>query len=224
MFEKDIGKLEKALGFTFENRVLLIEAITHKSFSSSDDNNQRLEFLGDSILNTIISEYLFDEFGNHNEGKMTSMRASLVNENSLYELAKKIKLNEFMLMSDDEIMRKGNLRKAALSDTYEAIIGAIYIDTGLNNCKNFIINNIIDKELIYSKPQKHPKSILQEFCLLQYNTLPKYSILNKSGNEHQPVYEVSVCVKNHDVVSATGANLKKAEEAAAIKLLNILKI
>ena len=88
----------------------------------------------------------------------------------------------------------------------------------------FIINRIIGKDSIYSKPQKHPKSILQEFCLHQYNTLPKYSILNKSGDEHQPIYEVSVYIKNHDVVSATGANLKKAEEAAATKLLNILKI
>ena len=111
-----------------------------------------------------------------------------------------------------------------MSDVVEAIIGAIYIDTGLNNCKNFIINNLVDKDLIYSKPQKHPKSILQEYCLHQYNTLPKYSILNKSGNEHQPIYEVSVYIKNHDVVSATGTNLKKAEEAAAKKLLNILKI
>ena len=125
MFEKDTSKLEKELGFRFENSLLLIEALTHKSFSSSEENNQRLEFLGDSILNTIISEYLFNEFGKINEGKMTSMRASLVNENSLYELAKKIKLNEFIIMSEEEILRKGNLRKAALSDTYEAIIGAI---------------------------------------------------------------------------------------------------
>ena len=111
-----------------------------------------------------------------------------------------------------------------MSDVVEAIIGAIYIDTGIHNCKNLIINNIIDIQSIYSEPLKHPKSILQEYCLDQYKTLPKYSILNKSGNEHQPIYEVSVCVKNHDVVSATGANLKKAEEAAATKLLNILKI
>ena len=101
--------------------LLLIEALTHKSFSSSEENNQRLEFLGDSILNTIISEYLFSEFGKINEGKMTSMRASLVNENSLYELAKKIKLNEFIIMSDEEILRRGNLRKAALSDTMKQL-------------------------------------------------------------------------------------------------------
>ena len=114
--------------------------------------------------------------------------------------------------------------KSILSDVVEAIIGAIYIDAGLNNCKKFIINNIVDKDSILSKPLKHPKSILQEYCLDQYKTLPKYSILNKSGNEHQPIYEVSVYIKNHDKVSATGANLKKAEEAEATKLLSILKI
>ena len=111
-----------------------------------------------------------------------------------------------------------------MSDVIEAIIGAIYIDSGFKNCKNFIINNIVDKHSIYSKPLKHPKSKLQEYCLDQYNDLPKYSILNKSGNEHQPTYEVSVSIKNHEVVSATGTNLKKAEEAAATKLLSVLKI
>ena len=184
-------------------------------------NYERLEFLGDRVLGLVLSEYLFKTFPEDKEGILDNYFQKFANQDNLYNYAKKINLSKFLKTQKGDNLENN---KSILSDVVEAIIGAIYIDTWLNNSKKFIINNIIDKDLIYSKPQKHPKSILQEFCLLQYNTLPKYSILNKSGNEHQPVYEVSVCVKNHDVVSATGANLKKAEEAAAIKLLNILKI
>ena len=130
MFDKDISILEKKLGFKFKNRKLIYIALTHKSRPSSEENNQRLEFLGDSILSTVITEYLYEKFIDDNEGRLTSMRASLVNEDSLFNLAKIIDLNEFVLMSDEELSREGNLRKAALADTYEAIIGAIFLDQG----------------------------------------------------------------------------------------------
>ena len=98
------------------------------------------------------------------------------------------------------------------------------MDSGLDDCRIFIINNIINNKLFTSKPSKHPKSLLQEYCLKKFKTLPKYSILNKIGNEHNPIFEVSVYIDNYDLVSATGSSLKNAEEAAAIKLLDILKI
>ncbi len=221
-----IDKLEKQINYKFKNIALLEEAITHSSFQKNNlkihkKNYERLEFLGDRVLGLVLSEYLFKTFPKAKEGILDNYFQKFANQNNLFNYAKKMKLSKFLKTQKGDNLENN---KSILSDVVEAIIGAIYIDTGINNCKNFIINNIIDKDLIDSKPQKHPKSILQEFCLHQYNTLPQYSILNKSGNEHQPIYEVSVYVKNHDVVSATGANLKKAEEAAATKLLNILKI
>jgi len=225
MFEKDIGKLEKALGLTFKNRVLLIEAITHKSFSSSEDNNQRLEFLGDSILNTIISEYLFDEFGHDNEGMMTSMRASLVNENSLYELAKKIKLNEFMLMSDEEIMRKGNLRKAALSDTYEAIIGAIFLDQGYDKTKVIVTNLFIEelKNLNNVKTFKDPKSELQESLQSMKIKPPKYITSIKSGPPHNPLFETKLFIGNKLINKSEGFKKSDSEKKVATDTLKMLE-
>ena len=225
MFEKDIGKLEKELGFTFKNRILLIEAITHKSFSASEDNNQRLEFLGDSILNTIISEYLFDEFGHDNEGKMTSMRASLVNENSLYELAKKIKLNNFMLMSEEEILRKGNLIKAALSDTFEAIIGAIFLDQGYDKTK-IIVTNLFNEELKNLnnvKTFKDPKSELQESLQSMKIKPPKYITSVKSGPPHNPVFETKLFIGNKLINRSEGFKKSDTEKKVATDTLKMLE-
>ena len=221
-----IDKLEKQINYKFKNIALLKEAITHSSFQKkklkvNKKNYERLEFLGDRVLGLVLSEYLFKNFPKSKEGVLDNYFQKFANYDNLFNYAKRINLSKFLKTQKGDNLENN---KSILSDVVEAIIGAIYIDTGLKNCKKFIINNIIGKDSIYSKPQKHPKSILQEFCLHQYNTLPKYNILNKSGNEHQPIYEVSVYVKNHNVVSAKGTNLKKAEEAAATKLLNILKI
>ena len=219
-----IDKLEKQINYKIKNIALLKEAITHSSFQKNNlkvikKNYERLEFLGDRVLGLVLSEYLFKNFPKAKEGILDNYFQKFANQDNLFNYAKKINLSKFLKTQKGDNLENN---KSILGDVVEAIIGAIYIDTGLNNCKNFIINNIIDKNFIYSKPQKHPKSILQEFCLHQYNTLPRYSVLNKSGNEHQPIYEVSVYIENYDVVSATGTNLKKAEEAAAKKLLSIL--
>ena len=220
-----INKLEKLINYKFKNIALLEEAITHSSFQKKSlkikkKNYERLEFLGDRVLGLVLSEYLFKTFPNAKEGVLDNYFQKFANQENLYNYAKKINLPVFLKTQKGDNLKNN---KSILSDVIEAIIGAIYIDSGLIKCKKFIVNNIVDKYSIYSKPLKHPKSILQEYCLYQFDALPKYNILNKFGNEHQPTYEVSVSIKNHNV-SATGTNLKKAEEAAATKLLSILKI
>ena len=221
-----LKKLEKIIGHKFKNIALLEEALTHSSFKKNNliikkRNYERLEFLGDRVLGLVLSEYVYIAFPNAKEGVLDNYFQKFANQDNLFKYAKKNSLSIFLKTQKGDNLENN---KSILSDVVEAIIGAIYIDKGLSACKNFIINNIIDMDLIYSKPLKHSKSILQEYCLDQYKTLPKYNILNKSGNEHQPIYEVSVYIENHAEVSATGSNLKKAEEAAATKLLRILKI
>ena len=220
-----IYNLEKIINYKFNKVSLLEEALTHSSYqknkiSNKNKNYERLEFLGDRVLGLVLSEYLFKTFTKAKEGVLDNYFQKYATQENLYNYAKKINLSLFIKTQKGDNLENN---KSILSDVVEAIIGAIYIDSGLINCKKFIINNIIDQCLIYSKPLKHPKSILQEYCLEKYKTLPKYSILNKFGNEHEPVYEVSVYIKNHEKVLATGSNLKNAEEAAATKLLTILK-
>ena len=221
-----LNKLEKQINYKFKNIALLEEALTHSSFKKNNlkikkKNYERLEFLGDRVLGLVLSEYIYKAFSNAKEGVLDSYFQKFANQDNLFKYAEKINLSSFIKTQKGDNLENN---KSILSDVVEAIIGAIYIDTGLSNCKNFIINNIVDKDLINFKSLKHPKSILQEYCLDKYKTLPKYNILNKSGSEHQPIYEVSVYIENHDIVSATGVNLKKAEEAAATKLLKILNI
>ena len=221
-----LNKLEKYINYKFKNIALLEEALTHSSFKKNNlkikkKNYERLEFLGDRVLGLVLSEYFYITFPDAKEGVLDNYLQKCANQDNLFKYAKKINLSIFINTQKGDNLENN---RSILSDVVEAIIGAIYIDTGLSNCKNFIINNIVCMDLIYFEPLKHHKSILQEYCLDKYKTLPKYNILDKSGNEHQPIYEVSVYIENHDVVSATGTNLKKAEEAAAKKLLRILKI
>ncbi len=221
-----LNKLEKQINYKFKNIALLEEALTHSSFKKNNlkikkNNYERLEFLGDRVLGLVLSEYVYNAFSTAKEGVLDSYFQKFANQDNLFKYADKINLSSFIKTQKGDNLENN---KSILSDVVEAIIGAIYIDTGLSNCKNFIINNIVDIDLINFKSLKHPKSILQEYCLDKYKTLPKYNILNKSGSEHQPIYEVSVYIENHDAVSATGVNLKKAEEAAAKKLLKILNV
>mgnify|MGYP001436167141 CR=1 FL=1 len=220
------NKLEKIINYKFKNTKLLEEALTHSSYqrnnlSIKNFNYERLEFLGDRVLGLVLSEYFFKTFPKAKEGVLDSYFQKHANQENLFNYANKINLSNYLRTQKGDNLKKN---KSILSDVVEAIIGAIYMDTGINNCKKFILNNIIDNTLISLEPVRHPKSILQEYCLEKYKTLPEYSILNKFGNEHAPIYEVCVHIENHDIVSATGTNLKNAEEAAATKLLGILKI
>ncbi len=225
MFDKDITKLEKKLGFKFKNPQLIFIALTHKSHPSSGENNQRLEFLGDSILSAVITEYLYEKFTEDNEGRLTSMRASLVNEDSLFNLAKNIDLNEFVMMSDEELSRNGNLRKAALADTYEAIIGAIFLDQGYNKSKITILNLFKNdlKNLKNIKTFKDPKSVLQEKLQSKKIDPPKYLTLLKSGPPHNPIFETKLFIGKKLIVKSEGNKKSESEKRVASEALKLLE-
>ena len=221
-----LNELEKIIKYNFNNINLLKEALVHtsytpKSYENNDKNYERLEFLGDRVLGLVLAEYVFNIFPEANEGLLNNYYQKYVNQDYLSKYSKKISLSSYI-----KTQKGDNLddNKSILSDVVESIIGAIYLDSNLINCKNFIINEIICEDIISSKPIKHPKSILQEFSLDKYKSLPNYQVINKSGDDHNPTYTVSVKIKNFDKVLGGGSNLKSAEQDAALKLLDVLKI
>ena len=172
-------------------------------------------------LQNIVKQKIFKLYPSFNEGSLNDYYQKYANQSTLSEYAEKINLSIFL-----KIQKGDNLdnNKSILSDVVESIIGAMYLDSDLVECKKFILNEIVQNNMFLSEPFKHPKSILQEYCLKKYKTLPKYTMINKSGTDHFPTYIVSVSIKNMNDVSATGTNIKNAEEAAALKLLNILRV
>jgi len=221
-----LNELEKIIKYNFNNINLLEEALIHASYTSkryknNNKNYERLEFLGDRVLGLVLAEYVFNCFPEANEGLLNNYYQKYVSQDYLSIYSKKINLSSYVKTQKGDNLEDN---KSILSDVVESIIGAIYLDSNLLICKKFIINEIICEDIISSRPIKHPKSILQEYSLDKYKSLPNYKVINKSGDDHNPIYTVSVNIKNFDVVLGNGSNLKSAEQDAALRLLDILKI
>ena len=173
----DYSKLEKCLDYQFKNKNLIIEALTHKSYKKPY-NNERLEFLGDAVLNLIVGEYLFLKFPKSNEGELSKIRASLVNETGFTRLANEIKLGDFIYISTAEERNKGRTKASILSDAFEAIMGAIYLESGLEILKPIILNLLeksydkINLDVLFSDY----KTALQEITQAQFASIPEYKI------------------------------------------------
>ena len=217
--------LEKKINYKFKNINLLNEALIHSSHILNNSqknikNYERLEFLGDRVLGLVLAEYFFKLFPDANEGLLNNYLQRYANQNTLAEYANKINLSNFIKFQKGDGLE---FNKSVLSDVVESIIGSIYLDTNLNNSKNFIINEIIKQDSIQSEPIKHSKSLLQEYCLNKYKCLPIYTMIDKTGTDHHPTFLVSVSVDKVNNAISEGSSLKKAQESAASKLLNVLK-
>jgi len=217
-----LDKFEKKINYKFNNQSLLIEALTHSSSSiSSSPNYERLEFLGDRVLGLILAEYFFKLFPEVNEGCLNDYYQKYANQDFLAECAQNLNISDFI-----QTQKGDNLynNKSILSDVIESLIGAIYIDSNINECRDFIEKKILNMVSKSSSPLRHSKSLLQELCLKKYKELPKYSMINKSGPDHNPVFTVSVSINEDNVKLGEGSSLRIAEEIAASKLLEFLNI
>lgn len=217
-------KLSKKLNYQFSDPTLLTEAITHRSKHSI--NNERLEFLGDSILGYVISSELFQRFPQAREGQLTRGRAALVKGETLAELALELELGEYLHLGPGELKSGGHRRKSILADAMEAIIGAIYLDGGLETAKQHILSIYADKleSLSLDEVGKDPKTQLQEYLQARKQPLPNYEVVATTGSDHEQVFEVS-CKVNilPQPVKGTGRSRRKAEQAAATKALKLLE-
>jgi ribonuclease-3 len=217
-----LDQFEKKINYKFNNQSLLIEALTHSSSSiSSSPNYERLEFLGDRVLGLILAEYFFKLFPEVNEGCLNDYYQKYANQDFLAECAQNLNISDFIRTQKGDNLYNN---KSILSDVVESLIGAIYIDSNINECRDFIEKKILNMVSKSSSPLRHSKSLLQELCLKKYKELPKYSMINKSGPDHNPVFTVSVSINEDNVKLGEGSSLRIAEEIAASKLLEFLNI
>jgi len=220
----DYSKLEQCLGYQFKDKNLIVEALTHKSYKKPY-NNERLEFLGDAVLNLIVGEYLYHKFPKSNEGELSKIRASLVNETGFTKLAKDINLGDFIYISVAEERNNGRKKASILSDAFEAIMGAIYLESGLNNLKPImlqLLENSYDKinlDVLFSDY----KTALQEITQSMFGSIPEYKLEKSFGPDHQKEFEVSIWIDEKNYGTAKGKSKKLAQQAVAKIALEKLK-
>jgi len=220
----DPVKLQNTIHYTFRNPELLKEALTHRSFATENNlpyNNQRLEFLGDAVLQIILSEFLFHRYPDYQEGDMTKLRSALANQDSLAGFAREIELGNAILLGHGEIGLGGNLRDSTLSDAMEALIAAIMLDSSIDNAKEFFLKLMLSK---YPEPSillKHqnPKGELQEYTQSCLGCQPCYKVISQEGPDHHPVYTIEVSIRGTPVAKGEACKRKTAESLAAQAVL-----
>lgn len=217
----DLKKLEQEIGYEFKNKEILKKALTHTSYAYEKnlESNEKLEYLGDSILEFISSKYLYNNYKKLNEGEMTKVRATVVCEDSLYKVAVKHNFSDFLYLGKSESSNQANLSKAILADSVEAVIAAIYMDSNLENAEQFIIQNLEDAIEIASKNVgvKDYKTVLQEKLQIHGNVNIQYYILKESGPDHNKIFESAVECNGKMLGKGTGKT-KKASEMMAAKV------
>lgn len=211
--------LEKAIGMRFKNKDLLAQALTHRSAireSAAYGNNERLEFLGDAVLELATTEYLFN-LSKKSEGELTNWRSALVQGDHLSEVARELKLGEYLFMSRGEEASDGRSKTSTLANAIEAIIGAIYVDQGFEAakefCQKFILRNLQD--LLARGKHRDEKSVFQEHAQERYGITPHYDVLSESGPDHDKVFICAVYIGDEKVAKGEGNSKQRAEQAAA---------
>ena len=218
-----LEKLEESIGYTFKNKLLLKNALTHTSYANENNvkSNEKLEFLGDSILEFISSKYIYKMYPNLKEGEMTKVRADVVCERSLYKVALKHNFSDFLFIGKSQIINKGNERPSILADSVEAVIAAIYFDSGLDAAEKFIVENLKDYIEIASKHvgMKDYKTVLQEKLQVHGEVNIKYDIIKESGPDHDKTFTARVSLNGKALAEGNGRTKKEAEMEAAKKAL-----
>jgi len=220
----NIKLLEKSLGYEFKDKKLITEALTHKSYKKPYDN-ERLEFLGDAVLDLVVGEYLYKKFSKSAEGNLSKIRASLVNETGFDKLARFLNLGQYILLSNAEENNGGREKSSLLSNAFEAIMGAIYLESGLE-VVNAIAINLIEKnhkEISLDSLFSDYKTLLQELTQSLFGITPEYTVVASRGPDHQKEFEIAVSIQGKEYAKAIGKSKKIAQQEAAKIAIDILK-
>lgn len=220
----DLTKIEKIIGVTFKNKELLSTAFVHRSYlnehKSIKEHNERLEFLGDAVLELVVTEYLYQNYKNP-EGDLTNWRSALVKTESISEVAGRLGFEEYLLMSRGEASSSGRSRQLILANSFEAVVGAIYLDQGYDVAKKFITENLICnlEKIIEEKLYLDPKSHFQELAQEKEGITPRYEVVSEEGPDHNKVFTVAVKIGSKKWGQGTGPSKQLAQQAAACDAL-----
>ena len=227
-FVNNLSNLEDKLFLKFNNEDLLLQALTHRSYLNENPNfrvgqNERLEFLGDAVLELVVTEKLFHKFPEKPEGELTSFRAALVNSKMLSEVSTDIEINDFLLLSRGEAKDVGRARQYILANAFEALVGAIYLDKGYGEAENFIDRVLMPRmeEVLSQKLYKDPKSLFQEEAQERAGVTPSYEVVNEWGPDHDKHFLVGVFLGQEKVAEGEGPSKQIAQEEAARNALHI---
>jgi len=226
----DLKVLGKAIGVPIRNVDLYFAALTHRSYLNEEPNwphghNERLEYLGDAVLELIVSEALYEKFPDEPEGQLTLLRASLVNYQLLARVAEEMELNRFLLMSRGENRDMGKAREVILANAMEALIGAIYLDRGFEPVKKFVTRFVMERlgEIVKSGSYKDAKSELQEIVQEKKKVTPSYRVLEETGPAHKRVFRIGVYFGDELIADGEGSSKQEGETEAAKKALEKIK-
>jgi len=222
-----IDRLEERLGYNFKDRSFVLEALTHRSYAHEKKNKQnyeRLEFLGDAVLQLIVTEYLLDRYKDYDEGLLSKLRGYFVSEGFLSRIALELELGDHLLLGKGEKASGGKYKESLLCDIFESIVAAIYLDGGYDEARNIIITHFgsrIDED-ISNSTFVDAKSELQKITQRKYGTLPEYTVLDEKGPEHDKIFVVKVIVEDLVTEKGIGKTKKSAEKDAAKNALKKL--
>jgi len=222
----DFSPFEKKIEYTFRDVGLLEQAFTHRSHLNENrtpgrEHNERLEFLGDAVLELVVTEFLYAKYPDKPEGELTAYRAALVNTVSISDAGTKLGINDYLLLSRGESRDTGRARQIILANAFEALIGALYLDSGYDTAKKFIADQLFHKtdEVVAKRLWQDAKSKFQELVQENMQVTPTYKILEQSGPDHDKVFVVGAYIGNEKVATGEGRSKQEAEQAAAEKAL-----
>ena len=226
----NIAALEKTIKYDFKNKALIKEALTHRSYRNENPaweamHNERLEFLGDAVLELVVTEELYNRFPEEDEGRLTSIRAALVNYQLLAKAGGDIALEKSILLSRGEARDTGRAREVIIANAMEAVIGALYLDGGITAARTFAVNFVMNNlhEIMKTGGYRDPKSTLQEMTQASRKVTPSYRVISETGPEHNKIFKVSAYLENEFVAEGEGYSKQEAEIDAAKKAIEALE-
>ena len=226
----DFKKLEKKLRLKFKKKDFLIQAFVHRSYLNENpkfhlSHNERLEFLGDAVIELVVTEYLFEKYPKKSEGILTNWRAALVNAKMLSQISQELGFNDFLLLSRGEAKELGKARQYILANTFESFVGGLYLDQGYKPCQKFLLKNLIKElsRIIEEQLFRDAKSLFQEEAQERTGITPTYRVLKEWGPDHARHFVLGVFLKDKLIAQGEGSSKQEAEVAAAKKALEIKK-